>query len=324
MTRISYISTVRAVASAFVFFAAAFAGVPFFGNSQAAAGVYSGGTATSGAVDAAIPKTSAAFVSWATSVVNYLPTAGVSSAYQKSSNALGKADGSIVSLGDLYSTAAPPTVGAAPPFSDTGTAYSGNPYDTTDGFGFIGIDSPGSITLAFNAAITNGEGADFAVFENGFASGSKLSAELAYVEVSTDGLTFARFAGVSLTGSAVGAYGTIDPTDVYNLAGKNAAGYGTPFDLSTLATADAVLSGAVNLSNINYVRLVDIPGSGYFTDSLGNPIYDSWVTKGSGGFDLDAVGVVNQVPEPISALMTLAGIAALVFARRRQAEKRFA
>jgi PKD repeat protein len=49
----------------------------------------------------------------------------------------------------------------------------------------------------------------------------------------------------------------------------------------------------VDLNSINYVRIVDIPGSGDFKDSQGNPIYDGWVTFGSGGLDLEAVGVIN-------------------------------
>ena len=93
--------------------------------------------------------------------------------------------------------------------------------------------------------ITNGPGADFAAFENGFISDGRsgvegeISGELGYVEVSTDGLQFARFSSVSLTPSAVGAYGTFDSSNVYNLVGKhvNAFGdsWGTPFDLQTLA-----------------------------------------------------------------------------------------
>ncbi|AKB27731.1 Chitin binding protein [Methanosarcina siciliae T4/M] len=54
-----------------------------------------------------------------------------------------------------------------------------------------------------------------------------------------------------------------------------------------------MLNGSVDLNSINYVRIVDIPGSGDFKDSQGNPIYDAWVTWGSGGLDLEAVGVIN-------------------------------
>jgi hypothetical protein len=46
------------------------------------------------------------------------------------------------------------------------------------------------------------------------------------------------------------------------------------------------------------VRIVDIAGDGSTTDSAGNGIYDSWVTWGSGGLDVDAVGVVHQLTDP--------------------------
>ena len=155
---------------------------------------------------------------------------------------------------------------------------------------------PGSITLGFAFPIADGNGPDLAVFENGFGMDT-IFAELGYVEVSTDGVIFARFPSISRTSGPVGGYGNIDPTGVYNLAGKHANAYGdswgTPFDLSTLAQAPQVLNGSVDLNSINYVRIVDIPGSGDFKDSLGNPIYDGWLTFGSGGLDLEAVGVIN-------------------------------
>ena len=47
-------------------------------------------------------------------------------------------------------------------------------------------------------------------------------------------------------------------------------GYGTPFDLSDLLSDPLVLSGAVDLNNIQYVKLVDIPGNGSFLDSQGH------------------------------------------------------
>ena len=42
------------------------------------------------------------------------------------------------------------------------------------------------------------------------------------------------------------------------------------------------------------------------------PIYDAWVTWGSGGLDLEAVGVINQAPEPLSLWMLLCGGLALL------------
>jgi hypothetical protein len=155
------------------------------------------------------------------------------------------------------------------------------------------------------------------------------------VEVSTNGDDFARFPSVSLTPGAVGGYGSNDASDIYNLVGKHANAYGdswgTPFDLNDLLAHPLVLEGKVDLDEINYVRIVDIPGNGSFLDdatdlvdpTTGLPyasdhgIYDSWVTWGSGGVDFEALGVINQVPEP--ATMCLLGLGGLgVILRRRR------
>jgi hypothetical protein len=128
------------------------------------------------------------------------------------------------------------------------------------------------------------------LFENTFisSSGGGVFADLGYVEVSSDGVNFVRFPCVSLTPSAVGAYGTIDPTNVFNLIGKHVNAYGdswgTPFDLSD-----------VNMDTISYIRIVDIPGSGAYLDSGGRPIYDPWVTIGSGGVDVEAMGAISRL-----------------------------
>jgi hypothetical protein len=191
----------------------------------------------------------------------------------------------------------------------------------------------GTLVLTFDHAITNGDGADFAAFENGFVSdyntgagsvAGQMFAELGYVEVSTDGEHYARFPSEYLNyadappGSQ--AYLTQDVSNIYNLAGKHANAYGiswgTPFDLDDLLDHQLVLDGLVNLDEINYVKIVDIPGDGTFTDSLGNPIYDAWVTWGSGGMDFEALGVINQVPEP--ATMSLIGLGGLALLRRRR------
>lgn len=183
---------------------------------------------------------------------------------------------------------------------------------------------PGSITLSFGCAITDGSGADFAVFENGGSNNNWVLAELAYVEVSTDGVNYAQFPSISLTPSSVGGSGNIDATNVYNLAGKHSnlsknESWGTPFDLDDLIDDANVVAGLVDLSEINFVKIVDIPGNGSFHDSLDRPIYDMWETGGSGGFDLDAVGAINQVPEPsmliLLAIFCVTGMACAI--RRR-------
>jgi PKD repeat protein len=213
-----------------------------------------------------------AFVAWASSVVDY--TRSDVGSYSDASLALGPVTGNnldVVSLGELTQNKI-----------DAGNA-------------------PGSLTLGFDVRIYNGLGPDFACFENGFGSQTSIFAELGYVEVSTDGVTFVRFPSVSLSPEQVGGYGQIDPTGVYNLVGKhanaNGNSWGTPFDLSDLAQMPEVLDGRVDLDNINFVRIVDIPGNGEFKDSLGNPIYDAWVTVGSGGVDFEALGVLNGSPK---------------------------
>src|SRR6187549_3614475 len=48
----------------------------------------------------------------------------------------------------------------------------------------------GSVVLGFAVAIQDRPGADFSVFENGFGGSFGVFAEIAFVEVSTDGVSF--------------------------------------------------------------------------------------------------------------------------------------
>ncbi len=184
-----------------------------------------------------------------------------------------------------------------------------------DSFDIVSLGNGGSITLTFDRPIINGAGNDFAVFENSF---SDTFLELGFVEVSSDGTNFYRFNNYSYTPAAVSAFGAVDPTNIYGLAGKYRQGFGTPFDLSELVG----ISG-LNINNVSYVRIVDVLGNGTETDSLGNKIYDPYKTTGSAGFDLDAIGVINaQVAAvPLPASLWLFGSALLGFAgiRRRTA-----
>jgi hypothetical protein len=50
----------------------------------------------------------------------------------------------------------------------------------------------------------------------------------------------------------------------------------------------------LDLQHIRFVRIVDIIGNGATPDSRGWPIFDPTPTVGSGGFDLDAIGVIHQ------------------------------
>jgi hypothetical protein len=258
----------------------------------AQAGIYSGPTDTTHPIDPAIPSNSPLFVEWANAIR---------------------------------------PLGSGP--SDTHFAPRGSISISTTGFNSLGdLDatqiangvSPGYLTVTFPTGIGNGAGADFAVFENGFVFPSLpyLFAELAYVDVSTNGVDFARFPSISTNTTYAGTFGPAfagyDMTNVYNLAGKHAGNYGTPFNLDDLLLDPVVLSGAVNLNNIQFVRLFDIPGNGSFLDSQGNGILDNWMTTGTGGFDFrlpagKGVGVLNTaVPEPGAFAIWAFGAAAAV------------
>jgi len=153
----------------------------------------------------------------------------------------------------------------------------------------VSLGDGGTITLSFARPIQNGDGYDFAVFENGFNVGLSYYLELAFVEVSENGTDFVRFPNESVidTGFQTDNFGYTDPTKIYNLAGKHQAPYGTLFDLEE-----------VGMNEVNYVRLIDVVGSVNDSfgsrDSKGRIINDPWPTPfASSGFDLDAVAVVN-------------------------------
>lgn len=178
--------------------------------------------------------------------------------------------------------------------------------------GVLSLGDGGSIILGFAQPITNAAGDDFAVFENGFASGGLYFLELAFVEVSSNGNDFFRFNAASLTQTTtqLNSGGLSDPTNLHNLAGKYATNFGTPFDLEELIG----ISPQLDVNNVQFVRLIDVVGSInplYATlDSQSNIVNDPWPTAfASSGFDLDAVGVIHQAPEPSAWLM--ASIAAL-------------
>lgn len=167
----------------------------------------------------------------------------------------------------------------------------------------VSLGDSGVAVLQFASPITDGPGADFAVFENGFFQvGDSVNAflELAFVEVSSDGVRFVRFPASSLTQDTIqlspsGSPSLIDARQINNLAGKYIAGWGTPFDLSELAD-----SPGLNIHAITQVRLVDVVGSiGQYAshDHSGRIINDPFPSPfPSSGFDLDAVGVIHQLP----------------------------
>ncbi|MEM7680867.1 MAG: dockerin type I domain-containing protein [Planctomycetota bacterium] len=166
----------------------------------------------------------------------------------------------------------------------------------SNSFDIVTLGAGGRITLTFSTPIGDGPGPDFAVFENAFGDNFL---ELAFVEVSSDGVHFERFDSDSLTPNPVGPFEVagVDPTHVTGLAGKYRQGFGTPFDLADLAGVDSLL----DVASIGYVRLIDVVGDGSVFDTSGDPIYDPYPTFGSPGFDLDAVAVLNQAGSALPA-----------------------
>ncbi len=189
----------------------------------------------------------------------------------------------------------------------------------------LSLGDGGWITLGFDESIGDGPGDDFAIFENGFFDDvtGGFFGELAFVEVSTNGLDFARFATTTWNDQPLGSFGQIDPLDYEGFAGVDPVGTGTGFDLAELIGHPLEQLGLLDLQDIAFVRLVDVIGNGSTTDSDQNPVHDPYPTPfASGGFDLDGVGVRN-VPEPAGDAMMICGLPGLaLLARRRQRSRR--
>ena len=161
---------------------------------------------------------------------------------------------------------------------------------TTDAM--VSLGDGGYAVLTFGMPISNGEGYDFAVFENAL---NHTFLELAFVEVSSDGEHFYRFPSVSNTQTEqqISNGGAVDATKINNLAGKYITGYGTPFDLEELAGYSNL-----DINNVTHVRIVDVVGSINplygTTDKNGHLINDPYPTPfNSSGFDLSGVAVMN-------------------------------
>ena len=194
------------------------------------------------------------------------------------------------------------------PGADVTSNWTNNPGAALGGAGgLLPIGNGGRITLTFGTPIANGSGYDFAVFENGFfspgTSETMLFAELAYIEVSSNGTDFVRFDSASQQPTSVGAFASQDVRLLSGLAGREPANYGSVFDLTALANKAAVRNGTVDLNHITHVRVVDIVGArdypnagDTYLDSFGRDIYDAHKTTGSGGYDLAGIAVLNQAP----------------------------
>jgi len=175
-----------------------------------------------------------------------------------------------------------------------GKTSTGDIYSATEKSGINGVVSlgdGGSAILTFSSPIINGNGADFAVFENAF---NNTFLELAHVEVSSDGFNYFRFESSSLSQINSQIMNEVNATDIRNLAGKYRAQYGTPFDLEEMVGITNL-----NVNSITHVKIIDAIGSinqSYASyDSQGNMINDPFPTPfETGGFDLDAIGVIHS------------------------------
>jgi hypothetical protein len=176
-------------------------------------------------------------------------------------------------------------------YASVGSAQSAIGQASTNGVASLG--DGGIATLTFDPPISDGNGFDFAIFENTFLDSFL---ELAFVEVSTDSQSWARFPNESLSQhkTQTGSFGFTQPTKIHNLAGKYRHPYGTPFDLQ-----DVAMMSNIRINEIRYVRIIDVVGSidtlYAQRDSKNRIINDPWPTPfPSSGFDLDAVGVIHQ------------------------------
>ena len=174
----------------------------------------------------------------------------------------------------------------------------------------LSLGQGGNVLLGFSVTLVDGPGEDFTVFENPFYSpiGTfNAFAEAAFVEVSTNGVDFARFpsfyAGPAAPQSAIGSLpvGTFSgltgglPVLVNTSIGLGDAfdptvSGGEAFDLADLAADPLVASGVVDLTAIHFVRVVDVV-AGVDADSTGQLIYDN---GGLGSADIDAVAVLHH------------------------------
>lgn len=186
---------------------------------------------------------------------------------------------------------------ADPDFEINGNnrASYGNPEDAVGmpNNRVVSLGDGGVAIATFETPITNGPGYDFAVFENSF---NDTYLELAFVEVSSNGIDYFRFPSHSLTQTEaqVGGFGELDPTHLNNLAGKYRSLFGTPFDLDEIED-----NPLLNKNHITHVKIIDVVGNidPEFAryDSFGNEINDPFPTPfESGGFDLDGVGVIHE------------------------------
>ncbi|MBO4503681.1 MAG: T9SS type A sorting domain-containing protein [Bacteroidales bacterium] len=199
---------------------------------------------------------------------------------------LGWATGCTITRG--YTDIASPGTYAS--YGDDSDGIGPSSQSTTDGV--VSLGDGGVAVLTFGIPIQDGDGYDFAVFENSL---NDSFLEMAFVEVSSDGVNYFRFPATSLTQTEVQIAngGSVNPREVDNLAGKHRVGWGTPFDLAQLSGIQGL-----DINNVTHVRLIDVVGCidpQYATyDQYGHIINDPYPTPwGSSGFDLSGVAIMN-------------------------------
>ncbi len=164
----------------------------------------------------------------------------------------------------------------------------------------VSLGDGGEAILYFENPITNGNGFDFAIFENGFRNpidSNEAFLELATVAVSNDGINYYSFNAVcnqDTLSQIPGAGVYLDARKINNLAGKYITYYGTPFDLDELG-----MILALDINNIHYIKIKDVVGSlnkQFCTRDINNHIINEPYPTPypTGGFDLDAVAVIHQ------------------------------
>lgn len=150
----------------------------------------------------------------------------------------------------------------------------------------VALGNGGVIVLGFEAAICDGPGPDFIVFENAFHAGSPsgpIFVEAGIVAVSPDDVTYTTF--------------PYDPVSFIGLAGRspvlsNPDNGIDPFD-PVAAGGDAFDLATLGVGRVSFVRITD-PGT-----TIADP--GNRVPPGnSGGFDLDAIAVLHPCSEPIA------------------------
>lgn len=183
----------------------------------------------------------------------------------------------------------------------------------------LSLGEGGSITLKMGREIVDGDGPDFAVFENLLYWGGELTnayTEAAIVEVSADGETWTRFPFDFVADGPVGPLGVPDtvPENFIGFAGieptnANCDPNGDGEFDDMIDPLDPSVSGGdlfdladIGVASARYVRIID---TGHIERAPGTETYDEdgdLVTDGGNllpsyegiqGFDLDAVAVLN-------------------------------